>query len=493
MMLKVLKAPLVIALALAAVLYHVGLAVADDLLLFAIVSSVILYAGCILAAEARLKRLVSPLALFALLTLVHFCMPGTLMALGWDYSFYNEQNSPYAVTAMLFVLGMLVSMHLGVWSVAYWYRAEAAGKRFETAIDWQSGGVLAVCGVLIAMGWVTRAYVIHSHAYFQFARAVQGELEGPFFAAIRMVELFPMHALFIIAIHAYSPSQLGSDRWKRILHGAMLMELIYWMPTGRKEETILIFLMPMLIRYLRTRQLPSLSRGILFVAFVAVLFPIAYYYRYVSQYAALANGDLTSAVSMSVEVLNEGAAEEVAEDKDAEDLLLERLDLLESMSACIRLIEQGEWELRLGYDYGIAVLALIPRVFWKSKPDFHYGTEFGHAAGLLANHDWFTSISVSFPGEAFLNFSWFGWLVFVLIGAAYALLYESARYSRWGSTCCLLYAVTLPTILFIGGTFALYIGGLVKLLPFYLCLSWLMRRSFEILPPVSTGAAVRTV
>src|SRR5262245_37904994 len=235
MIMSALKSPLVIAFALTTALYQVGLTIADDLLLFAIVSSFVVYAICILTVEARLKRLVSPLALFALLTLVHFCMPGMLMALGWDYSFYNEANEPYAIKALLYVLGMLISMHLGVWTVAYWYRTDTKSHRFDNALDWKTPGVLAVCGVLITLGWLTRAYIIESHAYFQFARAVQGELEGPFFAAIRMVELFPMHALFIIAIHTYSPTQGQVERWKQIMHGAMLMELIYWMPTGRKE------------------------------------------------------------------------------------------------------------------------------------------------------------------------------------------------------------------------------------------------------------------
>jgi len=129
---------------------------------------------------------------------------------------------------------------------------------------------------------------------------------------------------------------------------------------------------------------------------------------------------------------------------------------------------------------------VFPRILWLSKPEFHYGTEFGHAAGLLYVDDWFTSVSVTFPGEAFLNFGWFGFMPFFLLGLGYGLLYNQTRMSERAQTSTLLYAITLPTILYIGGTSALYIGGLLKLIPMYALLGWIMSRTM----PVSARSVI---
>jgi hypothetical protein len=382
---------------------------------------------------------------------------------------------------------MLMALHVGVWGVAgqapHFLQPGGTAMRLE----WRSPNVLLFSGLLALVGWVIRVHIVSSHAYFQFARAVQGELEGPWYAAIRMAELLPLHALFILVIHATGSRQAHSSAWKHLVRLATLVELAYWLPTGRKEETILIILIPILIRYLRTGLLPSWRAMAVFGTFVAALFPLAFYYRFVLQKVVLVNDDIWQAVPIALAALDAGAADDAPE--TVWQIVFQRLDLLESMSAAIDLIDRGQWRLALGGDYALALLSLAPRVFWSAKPDFHYGTEFGHASGIIeASNDWFTSISVTFPGEAFLNFSWLGCLVFIVLGAVYGLLYEWARRSRWSQTGVLLYAITLPTILFLGGTFALHIGGLIKFLPFYLAAGWLMTRPFVL--PSSASASM---
>ncbi|HKY71736.1 MAG TPA: hypothetical protein VJL88_07430 [Nitrospira sp.] len=452
--------------------------------LVAITVATLVYCLALVAMEARSERLVSPLALIASLSIIHFCVPGFLAGFDTEYSFINPENEIYRTEAMLFVFSTLVALHIGVWGVAREAPRLFAKKAAGMCREWRSVNVLLVTGLLALVGWVTRAHVIASHAYFQFARAVQGELEGPWYAAIRMAELLPMHALFILVIHATGSRQADSKGWRTMVRLATLLELAYWLPTGRKEETILIILIPILIRYLRTGLIPSWRSMTVFVAFVAALFPLAFYYRFVLQKVVLVSDDIWQAVPIALAALDAGAAEDAEE--TVGQILLQRMDLLESVSASIALIDRGQWPLDLGGSYALALLSMAPRVFWPSKPDFHYGTEFGHASGIITNsNDWFTSISVTFAGEAFLNFSWLGCLVFVMLGGVYGLLYEWARRSRLPQTGALLYAITLPTILFLGGTFALHIGGLMKFLPFYLAVGWLMVQPF---PPLASGS-----
>jgi hypothetical protein len=156
----------------------------------------------------------------------------------------------------------------------------------------------------------------------------------------------------------------------------------------------------------------------------------------------------------------------------------------------MRLINTGQWDPFLGKSYGEGLMGLIPRLIWPNKPDMHYGTEFGHAAGYLSANDWHTSISVTFVGEAFLNFWWLGFIPFFLIGTIYGFIYNNAERGTHRQTWVLLYAVTLDTLLYVGGTFGGHFGGLLKLWPMYFVIGTLMRRSRRVKyaqPLLATG------
>ena len=437
------------------------------------------YCAVVLSLEARKGRLASPLAIFAGLTMVHFCTPAMALALNTGYAFYNHEHESYALEGMLFLFAVLVAYHIGVWGVADWYRQSRACKRDEILTEWSSPSVLAVSGVLFAIGWVTRGYVIESNAYFQFTRAVQGNLEGSFYAAIRTAEILPLHVLYILVIHASTPRNASSRRWLYLVGGATLLELAYWLPTGRKEETILIFLVPMLIRYVRARALPSTTTTLIFTGFVLILFPLVFYYRVVLEQIVLGTHDIWESIPAALAALDAGAVDD--NELSPIDIILQRLDLLQSVSACVALASHGNWSSELGSSYELALVSLIPRFIWASKPAFSYSVEFGHVAGLTETSDWVSATSVTFPGEAFLNFGWLGFLPFMLFGAGYSLIYEIARCSSWKQTGLLLYAMTLPTIVYMGGTFSLFFGTLMKILPFYSLLSWIMFGSIAFL------------
>ena len=156
---------------------------------------------------------------------------------------------------------------------------------------------------------------------------------------------------------------------------------------------------------------------------------------------------------------------------------------MEPVSASIRLIKDGDWEPMLGSSYAEALLSLIPRVLWPGKPDLHYGTEFGHAAGFLSPGDWLTSISVTYFGEAFLNFAWGGLFPMFMMGMILGGVYRQLRVSVRQETWMLVFVIALPTVLYVGGTFALHFGGLIKLLPFFFLVGWMM----ESRPPPVLG------
>jgi len=157
-------------------------------------------------------------------------------------------------------------------------------------------------------------------------------------------------------------------------------------------------------------------------------------------------------------------------------VMLNRISLLEPLAACIRIIDEGIWEKFSGDSYIHLLYAFIPRFLFPGKPGLHYGNDFGHAAGVLSDFDFDTSVSVTFIGETYLNFGWIGVIVGFAFGLVFTVLYNLATSAVNKLTWLVIYALTLPSIIYFGGTFALYFGGLVKITPFYYILLFLIKK-----------------
>jgi len=416
-------------------------------------------------------HLASPSSLYAVLTCIHFAIPALMISLGQGPQFRFRDNGPYAAEAMIFAWLALVALQFGSLFANSRLILPSQTGIARRSKGWNARYVLAVVTTLIVVGWAARIHIIESNAYFQILRTSQGELEGPFYAAIRMAEQFPIYALCMVAIAYWRPGGLPS----RFLHFGLatiiLSEVAYWLPSGRKEPVVLAVLLPLLIRYLRQGRLPSAKTlGALALA-GTLLFPAIFTYRNAMEAAGTGPG-LVETVISAAEFAGSGAVS--SSDMTSGEIILGRMSLMEPLSAAVRLYHEGDWEPMLGRSYAQALLSLVPRVLWPGKPDFHYGTDFGQAAGILSSGDWLTSISVTYFGEAFLNLGWGGLVAMLVMGMLLGALYSQVAASAHRETWLLVYAVALPTLLYAGGTFALHFGGLLKLLPFFYLLGRLM-------------------
>jgi hypothetical protein len=424
----------------------------------------------------------APSAIYAYLFALHFGLPALIVAAG-QYEWENEVNRQYLVPALLYVaiawLAFQVGHRLaGEAMPALRARAGEAVPVFE----WSAIRVVWACIALAVVGFAIRFYIIRSDAYFQVTRGQQGELEGPLFALVRMIELFPMYALCIAAIARWSP--IGDRGLTRLFWVLLALEALYWIPTGRKEQSILAFLLPLIVRYLMTGRFLKLPGILAAAAALAVFFPVIHYYRVGLELGVFASGDIIGTLSAGASLLEDSASQS---DLSPFEVVLNRLSLIESVTACVRLIDSAEWAPFYGQSYADLVVGLVPRVLWPDKPGFHYGTEFGRAAGFIGGDDWLTSISVTFPGEAFLNFGWGGVAAMGVIGAVFGVLYRMHRISRRPRAWLLLYVIALPSVLYVGGTFALHFGGLAKLLPALFLLAVLLQA-----PPSSRIGGTRS-
>lgn len=425
-------------------------------------------------------HLASPASLYSALAALHFSIPGMLYALERGPEFVSSVNGMFAAQAMLFGFVCLLMFQLGSLLVnsrisAHQRRSSAMAQRL-----WGKERAFLVVAMLLSVGWLARLHVIASNAYFQILRGEQGALAGPWFAAIRMVEQFPMYALCILAIMFWRKSGPTSRAVAVALAIVVLTEISYWLPSGRKEPVFLAIVLPLLVRYLQQRRLPSVKMLVALTASAALIFPVTYVYRNAMEVGGAESGviEIVRSAAVTAEAGWSGA------DKGSGEIVFQRMALLEPLSACIRLVDDGIWPLKFGTSYAQAMLSFIPRVMWPDKPDLHYGTEFGHAAGYLSKGDWLTSISVTYFGEAYLNFAWGGVVPVLLMGAVFGWLYRQTLTSKHRETWLLLYLVAMPTILYTGGTFALQVGGLIKLLPFFYVIGWLMEQRRSLKPSV---------
>lgn len=422
------------------------------------------YALRYLYRSYRLRNLASPDSLYAALALQHFFIPGLLVGAGLAPAFVNAANQDFVLIAAAFALMGLVAVQLGV---KYAVRAKSIrfrrrSHRDRLPIQWRSSRLLLVVVVLLLIGWLTRLYIISSGAYFQIERTSAGQLEGPLYAAIRMIEMFPLNVVCILAIRHWRDDHASSESWGRALWLAGIAEVLYWLPSGRKEPVILAVVLPLLIRYLRTGWLPSYRAVAVMLGFVAALFPVAFAYRYALEVGgtAIVTQDPIAVIALTLSGSSDYG-------KSAGEIVFGRMSLLEPLAACIRALEGGIWKPMLGESYALALLGLVPRFLWPGKPDFHYGNEFGYVAGFVSTGDTATSISVTFLGESYLNFGLGGVAPLAAMGLIFGLIYKQTLFSSRQETALLVYAIALPTVLYIGGTFALYFGGLLKSIPFF--------------------------
>jgi len=431
----------------------------NQIVLVVLSALLIVVPGYILREEWSRNELASPLALYCALIILHFGLPGLFFVNPDIQIVANSANSMFAVSAQALVICSLLAFWAG-----YHLTARKAPKRVTNQTVWSERTLFVVIVAFSVVGWITRLYIIANNGYFQMDRTTQGDLEGNFYAAIRLLEVFPLHVVFILSIHYWSSVASRSNfSWGNLLLLSVLLELVYWLPTGRKEETIYVLLMPALIRYLFVHRLPSRSSIILSIVFIGAIFPFAFYYRYAMEMVGTSGESLLTVVTESV--ISAGSTG-IADDVSAIQVIFGRLSLIEPVAACIRLINQDILKMSFGSSYSDVLYSLVPRFIWDTKPVLSYGNDFGYAAGFLGT-DMSTSISVTYIGESFLNFGWGGWIVGLPIGLFFGWIYNQIHISNRAQTWCLLYILALPSLLFVGGTFGLFYGGLMKLLPFY--------------------------
>lgn len=440
-----------------------------------------------LLLKFRTGELISPVALYSGLFLLHFSIPGIITSLGF-VPFAYRPNMEYAFQAQVIIIFSFFAFELG----ARLSIVKMGPPKLRQVLPvWGESRVLLVIVALLVIGYAARLFFISEGLYFQQTRTSTGGL-GALYSTLRQAERAPLLSLYITAIfyysyalkfrNSYSRVVFEKRSWFYILLTLVIMEVAYWVPSGRKTDLMFAIMIPLIIRYFYIPKLPSLKVIILFIVFVVAYFQVNHMYRFYISVAQHANIPVTETIMSAIDDIGEKRYSYFESDSGS-NYILKRMNLLESVSSSIRLVETDAWPISYGEQYLWLGTILIPRILWDNKPGFHYGNEFGYKAGFIDISNENTSISVTFIGEAYLNFSWVAPLVMVGFGWFFTWLYVSGK--RSGSiNWFLLYILSLPILLYPGGTFALYFGGLVKTWLLAALLIHFMARGRLVLPGI---------
>ena len=403
---------------------------------------------------SKLKLLVSPAAIFCTLSIFHVIIPAIFIQLGILKTY--PWNVYYLDDAIIFCFLCVLSYMFGFLMALRRYPGNHNfTKRFP---NWKLNRVfLFAMGIMIIGIWA-RYQIVIGGGYFQVFRGGNNLMDSDsgVYSWLYQLENFPLIALLIILSWRFSHGYKTFGLFTIVL---WTIEIIYWLPTGKKEAIILALALPYVCYYFVTRNLPSRKKVVAVGLFVILLFPLISVYR-----GSMENLDPSGTL---IDVYDASMTQEVAENRGTFESVINRLSFIETTAAAIRLIDTGNYHLKFMENYVSGVLGLIPRFIWPDKPELSYGNQFGFDAGFLTRKDLYTSVSATYFGESFLNFSWFGFIPFFFVGFIFHVFYAICSSKMSIQSGAFLYCSLISNILYLGGTFAVYFPGAIKSLIIY--------------------------
>ncbi|MFC5345676.1 hypothetical protein ACETK8_04010 [Brevundimonas staleyi] len=436
---------------------------ATQISLVAVLVALISYGSVVLWLEASRGELFSPIALFSASVLAHFGVTGLLYP---DPDvFVSRRNYDFLVPSIFYSFAFVFVYNIAGYAILQYKRHSRNGNELTA---WGGRGVYIAIGILLLIGVSARFIIIDWNVYLQTSLAtLEGARHIKFIGTVRQFELFPNYAAYIALIYAFSQFKQHNIKAynfaMRVGIALVVFNLIYWLPTGKKFPIIATTILPIMILYLYQKRLPPLRLLVVAIVFVGALFPLTHAYR-VSQAQAFSGRNVDDLGSTLAAVGEAMVSSSSSQEMGARNRTFGRLNQNEPVAGSIRIINDGEADLRWGVDYANVMTNMIPGFLWPDKPKVMYGNEFGHLTEMVQRTDPYTAISVTLIGESFLNFHIAGILVGGLLALIFCGIYILGRCGVCKETSTLLYVVATPTILYVGASFALYISSMIQTL-----------------------------
>ena len=239
----------------------------------------------------------------------------------------------------------------------------------------------------------------------------------------------------------------------------LLFEIIYSVPAGSKERFLLPIVL-LLFVYSLKKKFPVVITLLVTTFIILFIFPFFNTYR-----SIVLSGDPISDLKLTFDLYLRLLSHF---DLRTLGLILQSVfsDRLNYSLIVTNVVANTPniWDFKLGYSYFLFVISLVPRIIWHNKPPISsFSNDFGRDYGFISPVDYTTSVDMTWVGEMFMNFGWYGVICGFIYGLFYQFLYSYFLRSKKLTVVSVIFYVFGLYYMLRAGMFAIQFSGLLKL------------------------------
>ncbi len=379
----------------------------------------------------------------------------------WVYSFYTI---PILDKGLNFIVLVFVFFLLGYYLPLHNTHLRSLKDKIVSKIPNVNNYMLQINNLAIILilftvvGWICRVILVLNGGYYHF-EAGQNIKQNESIKNIGQV-IGNLGTLPLVGLAILFSTWLQSNQRKLLIISIVLFiaEIAYSLPSGSKER-VLYPVALLLSLYSLKKKMPLIPLVIASGFFIFFMFPFIGIYRGIVLHGNLAE-DMGLVFNIYLELFKDFTY-------NFSNILFSMFgDRLNYTTVVMTIVHNTPqvWNYMWGYSYATFFISLIPRLLWPGKPVIAtFGNEFGRDYGIISPVDYHTSVAMSWVGEMFINFGWYG----ILVGFLYGFFYQTVfsyfmKSGKITNLSALLYVFFLYYMLR-GDLFAAQFSGLLKL------------------------------
>ena len=381
-----------------------------------------------------------------------------------DTTRFGLQNSNFRdalVYSILFFIFFLIGYFLIPVSKKIVKKTRTFLYNFKRDIDFNSRKKVIIYFLILNL--FSRIIIIYSGSYYHVG-AQENLLLTRYIIFSAFITSLDKLNLLIIIISLFSYLRSKDRSFLRYYLLSIVFELSYQLPRGSKESILIPIIISILtyslFHKIKVKQLIAFSIFIFFFVF-------PFYSIYRDQMNPHKGLNFQQAIDDYGNYITSFSSDKLSNIEN--QVFSSRLNY-NGILAVVMNGTPGLWNYQNGNTYFGIFTEFIPRFLWTSKPIYNIGHDFGVDYGILAGSFINASVGMSVPGEAYLNFGWFG----ILVGIFYGLLYRFVYNLFFCSSKPNLLNFVIYFILYYsfirGDIFSLSLVGAIKNIIFYLIL-----------------------
>lgn len=311
--------------------------------------------------------------------------------------------------------------------------------------------------IIMLICWGTRFFLIKS-GYYIFAEAGTSYSEK--------ISGYNLFSYYLFVFSTYAPSLLillfylqwlknKTPSYLIIYVFLFTVEILFNIPSGSKEQVFT----PIFYFLITTSFKKKISP---FAIIIPTVFFVFFIIPYTGIFRLIYNGRFFDSLCEALEIYSSSFLG--GGGKSLDQVIYYILgDRLNYTAIVVNIIENTPriWDFSWGYSYLIILTTFIPRFIWQNKPEIG---KLGNEFALDYNYNdisYLGSAAMTWVGEMFLNFGWFGFLVGLIFGLLFKFIYMYFVNKKMNDLSLIFYVFTLYSMIRLEGG-AAQISSMIK-------------------------------